>query len=299
MPRLAPALALSFLALPLFADVQSVGDVSFAVPDGWKYQQGSGFGSMVLTEGQNFWLMAVYAPLASSGDAAADLKAGWARIMAAGLGYQGPPLSNYRITHSLGYGGQYGDGSSVNRTTYARMYVLETPKGFIPVVTMSRDGITLNATQHVALDLVGSVRLAPLRAQAFKTTISVADLVGHWTYGVATSQDFYNQQTGQYEGNASAFASASYVIAADGSFVYKSSGLINGRTMTDADTGVVQLGQDLVIFSGKNHVVRYRFMNITYALDGSTVLTFLPAGIDVARLNILRDREQWSRAPTK
>ena len=63
MLRLVSALALFFIALPLFAQVQSVGDVSFAVPDGWKYQAGSDFGAMVLTADQNFWLLAVYTPM--------------------------------------------------------------------------------------------------------------------------------------------------------------------------------------------------------------------------------------------
>ena len=296
--RLRPlsALALSVVALPLFGQVQSVGDVSFAVPDGWKYQAGPDYGAMVSTEGQNFWLLAVYSPMPASGDVVADLRAGWTRIVLA-LGYQGTPVSIYQITHSLGYGGQFGSDSSVNRATYTRLYVLEAGKSFIPVVLTSRDGITLNSMEHVALDVVGSVRLAPLRAQAFQTTITVADLAGHWINGVASSYTFYNQQTGRYEGNASAFANASYTIAADGSFVYKMIGMVNGFTARDDDTGVVQLGQDLVIFAGKNHVVRYRFMNLAQALDGSTVLTVLPAGVPVAQLDILRDRSQWSRAP--
>ena len=175
--------------------------------------------------------------------------------------------------------------------------MLEAGKSFIPVVMTSRDGIVLNSMEHVALDVVGSVRLAPLRAQPIKTTIIMADLTGHWINGVASSYNFYNQQTGRYEGNASAFANASYTIAADGSFVYKMTGMVNGYTARDDDTGVVQLGQDLVIFNGKNHVVRYRFLNVTQALDGSTVLTLLPAGVPVAQLDIIRDRDQWSRAP--
>lgn len=40
MHRLASLLAFCFLALTLGAQVQTVGEVSFAVPDGWKYQQG-------------------------------------------------------------------------------------------------------------------------------------------------------------------------------------------------------------------------------------------------------------------
>ena len=177
--------------------------------------------------------------------------------------------------------------------------MLEAMKGFIPVVAVSRDGILLNSMQHVAMDLIGSVRLAPLKAAPIKTTMTVADLVGHWTHGVASSYSFYNQTTGRYEGSASSFYGAGYTIAANGSFTYQMGGMVNGNTMKDADTGVVELRQDLVTFKGRTHVLSYRFMNLQTALDGSTVLTLLPAAVDVSRLNIMRDRDQWSRAATK
>lgn len=299
MRRLIVGFALAFVAIPLSAQVQSVGDVSFAVPGGWKYQQGSDFGAMVLTEGQNFWLMAVYTSMPSGGDIVADLQAGWTRIILAGPDYQGMPASHYQISHSLGYSGEYGDDTSLSRLTYTRMYVLKARDRFIPVVTVSRDGVTLNSMQHVALDLISTVRLAPLQAQPIRTTISVADLVGHWTHGAASSYDFYNQQTGRYESTASAFYGAGYTIAADGSFTYQMAGMINGHTTRDEDSGVVQLGQDLVVFKGRNHEVRYRFMNLIQALDGSMVLTLLPDVSDISRLNIIRDRDQWSRAPGK
>ena len=67
-PRIA-LLALSLLAVPLCAQVQSVGDVSFAVADGWKDQQGSDYGGMVLTHAKKYWVVAVYTPNPSSCDA--------------------------------------------------------------------------------------------------------------------------------------------------------------------------------------------------------------------------------------
>jgi hypothetical protein len=86
------ALALFLSPIPLSAQVQTVGDVSFAVPDGWKYTQGAGFGAMVPTSGQNYWLMAVYAPMPSSGDVVKDLNAAWTRIVLAGKDYRGMPV---------------------------------------------------------------------------------------------------------------------------------------------------------------------------------------------------------------
>ncbi len=74
------ALTLTFLTVPLCVQVQTIGDVSFAVPDGWKYQQGSDYRGMVLIQGKNLRVMAVYTPMPSSGDATTDLKTAWKRI---------------------------------------------------------------------------------------------------------------------------------------------------------------------------------------------------------------------------
>jgi len=292
---------LFFLSLvTAFAQVESVGDVSFAVPDGWTYKPGSDFGAVVLTSGQNFWLMAAYTPMPSSGDPTTDLKTAWTRIVLAGKDYQGmPALPYYDITHSVGYPGRRGDDSSINRSTYTRLYVLEAGRSFIPVAAVSRDGMVLNAMEHVADDFIGSVRLAPLKAQPIKTTITVMDLAGHWNHGMATSSNFYNQQTGRYEGSTSAFYGAGYDIATNGSFTYQMSGMMNSSVVRDQDSGVVELGGGLVIFRGHSHVVRYRFINCQQALDGSTVLTFLPENSQVSAVTVLRDGDQWSRAPKK
>ncbi len=296
---------LSFLvclyAQVTFAEVQSVGEVSFAVPDGWTYKPGANFGAVVKISGQNYWLMAVYAPMPSSGDPTADLKTAWTRIVLAGKDYQGmPPLPYYDINHSVGYPGRRADDSSVNRSTYTRLYALEAGTSFIPVVAVSPNGQVLNAMEHIAVAFIGSVRLAPLKAQPLKTTITLADLVGHWNHGAASSYDFYNRQTGRYESNASAFYGAGYDIAANGSFTYQMAGMTNGRTVRDQESGVVELSGDLVIFKGRSHVLRYRFINCQQALDGSTVLTLLAENSEVTALTILRDGDQWTRpAPRK
>jgi hypothetical protein len=79
MLRLAFSTLLLFSALSAaaFDEVHTLGDVSFSVPEGWTYQPGKDFGAMVLKSGQNFWLMAVYTPMPSSGDVTQDLKTAW------------------------------------------------------------------------------------------------------------------------------------------------------------------------------------------------------------------------------
>jgi hypothetical protein len=93
---------------------------------------------------------------------------------------------------------------------------------------------------------------------------------------MATSHDFYNQLTERHEGNTSRLYGGGCEIAANGRFTYTMSGMSNGDFIRDQDDGVVELGGDLVIFKRRNHVVRYRFIHMQQALDGSTLLSLLP-----------------------
>jgi hypothetical protein len=184
-----PLLLLLFAPMTASAQVQSIGDVSFAVPEGWTYKPGAGFGSVMFSSGQNFWLMGVFSPMPSSDNPSTDLKTAWTAIVLSGKDYQGyPALPYYAILHSVGYPGVRADNSNVNRTAYTRLYVLEAGKSFVPVIAVSREGMMLNTMEHVADFFIGSVRVAPLKAQPIKTTITVADLAGHWIHGMASSQ---------------------------------------------------------------------------------------------------------------
>jgi hypothetical protein len=185
-------LALTLLTLPLCAQVQTIGDVSFAVPEGWKYQQGCDYGGMALTQAKNYWVVAVYTPMPSSGDATTDLKTAWKRIVLAGSDYQGYPLLPfYDIAHTVGYPGKRADASSINRATYTRLYVLEAGKTFIPVAAVSNDGmVVLNTLEHLTNAVLGSVRLSPLKAAPIRTDLTLADLTGDWQSGIANSISF-------------------------------------------------------------------------------------------------------------
>jgi hypothetical protein len=296
MLRLFLALIFCLSALPAVAQVQTVGDVSFAVPSGYTYAQYGEFGSMVLKANNNFWAMAVFTPMPSTGDATADLKAAWQRIVLITPGYQGYPLLPFPdISHTVGYPGKRADASSLNRATYTRLYVLEAGKSFIPVSVMSNDGFVLNAQEYQANALLGSVRLAPLKAAPIKTNITLADLAGDWQSGLSNSISFYSSSTGAYQSTSNSFVGAGYHIAANGAFTYKMSGVINNQSASDSDSGTVELGGEFITFRGRNHVVRYRFLNIQQAIDGSTVLTFLPPDPDPSRISFIRDSQYWVR----
>jgi hypothetical protein len=296
MPRLALRLVLCLSTLTAFAQVQTVGDVSFAVPDGYTYSPGADFGAMILKGDKTFWLMAVYTPMPSSGDTTTDLKAAWQRIVLAAGDHQGwPPLPYYDINHTVGYPGKRADQAGISRTTYTRLYVLEANRSFIPVVAMSTDGMILNTQEHIANALLGSVRLAPLKAMPIKTNLTLADLAGDWQSGMANSISFYNSSTGAYQSTSNSFYGAGYHISANGQFTYKMTGVMNNVPTSDSDSGVVELGGEFITFKGRNHVVRYRFLNLQQAIDGSTVLTFLPPAADPSRISIIRDSEYWVR----
>jgi hypothetical protein len=239
--------------------------------------------------------MTVFTQWPSSGNANSDLNSAWQKIMLAGGAYSGYPLQPYPdVAHTVGYPGKRADASSINRATYTRLYVLETGKSFVPVVVMSNDGQVLNSLEYVANALLGSVRLAPLKASPVKTNLTLADLAGDWTSGMASSLSYFNTTTGQFAGSSNSAMGAGYHIAANGSFTYKMTGVVGNSSASDADTGVVELGGGFITFRGRNHVVRYRFLNLQTALNGDIVLTLLPPG-DMAHISIIRDSEYWTR----
>jgi hypothetical protein len=204
-------------------------------------------------------------------------------------------LPYYDVAHTVGYPGKRADASSTNRTTYTRLYVLEAGKTFIPVAAVCNDGMVLNTLEYLTNAVLGSVRLVPLKAAPIRTNLTVADMAGDWQSGVANSISFYNSSTGAYQSTSNSYIGAAYHIVPNGAFTYKMGGVINNRSASDEDSGTVELGGEFVTFRGHAHVVRYRFLNLQRAVDGSTVLTFLPPAQDPATLSFVRDSELWVR----
>ena len=79
MTRLALAFWMCVSAPAAWAQVKTMGDVSFAVPAGWEYEQrpGDDHATLTLSKSGNIWVMAVFTPLRSSGDPEADFRAAW------------------------------------------------------------------------------------------------------------------------------------------------------------------------------------------------------------------------------
>jgi hypothetical protein len=286
-------------ALTASAQVQTVGDVSFSSLQGWNYEQkpGEDHATISSVADQRFIAIVVFTPRPSSGNPDTDFQSAWTQLVLGGT-YSGMPNPIYNIEHSVGYPGKQTGDSSTDRKTYTWMYVLETGQNYIPVAVVSSGRNMFDALQHELVAFIGSVRQAPLKAEAIKTSISVADLAGSWRSGAATTTDYVNS-AGQYSGSSASFYGATYNIASDGHYTYSMSGKSNGSTVREKEEGTVSLSGDMVVFKGTSHTSRYHFINSQQGLDGSTVLTLLSEGNEPNSSTIMNYAEKWSRPASK
>jgi hypothetical protein len=290
------------LAAPAFAQVQTVGDLSFAVPQGWTYQGTADGGVMLIKQDTNFWIITVHAPRPTSGDQNADFKSAWQAVVSSVPQFRKslPGYDPYSLSNKmLGYPGKYYEGDSDNGQMHIRLYTLETGKLVIPVMLLSPNRQVMDVQNHIVEAVVSSVRVAPLKASPIRNTISVADLVGEWHAGSAFSKTYYDRYNGAYAGSSTTAYSARYQVNGNGAFTYEMGGLWNDRPVQDKDAGTVQLGGDLIIFKGRNHEQKYHFINFQTAIDGSTVLMLLPGQEDPAKANISFLQQQLVREAKK
>jgi hypothetical protein len=295
---LAWLLVIVILAAPAIGQVQTVGDVSFAVPEGWTYQGSADGGLMLLKQEQNFWIVTVHSPRPTSGNPNADFKNAWLSVVSSVPDFKNslPGYDPYTTSNKLlGYPGKYFDANSDSRKMYARLYTLETGKAVVPVVVLTVNRQTLDALNHIVEAVVGSVRVAPLKASPIRNALTMTDLVGEWHSGMASARMYYDRYTGAYAGSSNTFYSARYTIAGNGTYTYELGGVWNDRPVQDQDAGVVELGGDFVTFKGRKHTTRYHFVNLQTAIDGSTVMTVLPGQEDPAKANITMLQEQLVR----
>ena len=299
---LAVFLLIIVLAAPAFAQVQTVGDISFAVPEGWTYQGSTDGGLMLLKQGANFWIITIHAQRPAGGDQNANFKSAWKAVVSSVPQFSRslPGYDPYSISNkAVGYPGKYYDGQSDNGQMYVRLYTLETGKSVIPVVVLTPNRQVLDALQHIVEAVAGSVRVAPLKASPIRNSITLADLVGEWHAGSAFSKTYYDRYNGAYAGSSTTAYSARYQVAGNGSFTYEMGGIWNNSPVQDKDVGTVQLGGDLINFKGRNHEQKYHFINFQTAIDGSTVLIVIAGQEDPAKANIAFSQQQMVREAKK
>ena len=291
-------LAVLLIAAPVFAqEVETVGDVSFAVPEGWTYQGAADGGLMLLKNGANFWVITIHPPHPTTGDPIADFKAAWRSDILSIQGFQNsmPSWNPYDVGHTLGYPGKRYEGDSDNGQIHIRLYALETGKVVVPVTVMAPNRQVMDAMEHMLAAVVGSVRVAPLKASPIRNTITMADLSGDWKSGMASGQTYYDRYTGAYAGSTTTAYGAGYHIAGN-SFTYQMAGLMNNSPVHDADNGTVEVGGQYITFKGHARTTRYKFLNVQTAIDGSTVLMLLPDYADKPDVDLARRQEEWARA---
>src|SRR6478609_1967051 len=294
------ALLLIVIAVPAFAQVQTVGDVSFAVPEGWTSQGAADGGYMMLKQGTNFWIVSVHPPRPTSGNPNVDFKTAWQKEVVPLPDFQRslPGYDPYNTGKMLlGYPGKYYDAISDSGKMYARLYTLETGKMVVPVVVLTINRQVLDALNHIVEAVVGSVRVAPLKASPIRNTLTMADLPGEWQMGSAFSKTYYDRYNGAYAGSSNTAYRSSYYIKSDGTYTYDMGGIWNNRPVQDKDVGVVELSGGFITFKGRNHTTSYHFLNLQTAIDGSTVMMVLAGQDDLSKASALQ--QQLVREPRK
>jgi hypothetical protein len=283
--------------------VETLGVLSFAVPDGWLYEYDPALdiGYLGWKHANGAYAVILLAgAIQSSGNAEKDFADAWRAEVEPDLG-KGLPSPIYDISGMLGYPGKYGGASLDNRTREVWMYVLQTGAAFVPVVIVAPNREVIDALQTTLRGIIGGMRIAPLVAVPIKTTISVADLAGYWTAGDASVVSYVNRTTGAYAGSSTSFYGEYYTIAADGRYSYDFQGMSNRQLVREKAAGIVELGGEFVVFHEQptNRLTRYRFISYEQGLAGGTLLTLLPEAYQATPSNIALYATRFAREPAQ
>jgi hypothetical protein len=286
------------------ADVKTIGPLSFAVPDGWTYESSAPDRADMVWQNNNgaYLIILLTAPQPSSGDPDRDFAIAW-RTLVETDSRMSLPSPIYDVRGSVGYAAKWSGGAVANRTREAALYVLHPGRGtFVPVVVIGPNRAVLDALFETVRMVIGSVRIAPLRAAPIKTTIGVADMVGDWKTGGASVVSYVNGSTGAYAGTSVTFAGDYYSIAADGRYRYSFQGLSSGSVIRAAAAGTVEFGGGFVVFHERpsDKLTRFRFVSYEQGLTGATLMTLLPEAYPVTGSNIALYAARFVReAPAK
>ncbi len=305
-PLTAGVLLLATTLLPrlAIADVKTIGPLSVAVPDGWKYEtRAPDRGEMVWQNSNGAYLIILLtAPQPTSGAADRDFAIAW-RTLVENDPRLSLPSPIYDVRGSVGYAARWSGGAVANRTREVALYILRPSVAtFVPVVVVGPNRAVLDALYETVRMVIGSVRIAPLRAAPIKTTIGVADLVGDWKTGGASVVSYVNGSTGTYAGTSVTFAGDYYSIAADGRYSYRFQGLSSGSVVRAAAAGTVEFSGEWVVFHERpsDKLTRYRFVSYEQGLTGATLMTLLPEAYAVTGSNIALYAARFVReAPAK
>jgi len=297
------AALLFMLTLASFAQVQKIDNLSFAVPDGWKYEYtpGAGQSDMVWTNANGaFCIIVLTKPVTSSGDVEKDFAVTWR------MGVEQNPQATlpsplYDIRGMMGYPGKFSGSKIDHGSKYVFLYVLETGKNFVPVVVIAPNAIVHDALHETVRAVIGSIRVAPLVALPIKASVSTADLVGDWKYGDASVVSYVNSTSGNYAGTSTTFTGEFYTITPDGRYIYNFQGMTGGHIVREKSAGTLEFAGEFIVFHEKpgNKLKRYHFIAYEQGLGGGTLLTLLPESYEVNSTNIATYASRFAREPAK
>jgi len=295
MSRFVLLLSLFVFAVGVRAQVQSLSEVSFAVPDGWEYSVEPSKDHATLSFGQNGQVvvaLAVFQPLRSTGNPDNDFRAAWAKDVRS----MQVPAPIYEHKSFAGYQGRYGATNTDDGSHYVQFYALEAGQSVIPVMAVTPNRKTFDDLLPIISIFVDGVRQLPLKAQAPKISLTIADLIGEWRSGGDSSID-YVTPSGSYAGSSMVAHGVTYTIASNGGYRSQLAGLANGQIIRSNSVGTVELGPGTIGFRERDKLARYHFISYQTALSGATVLTLLGDQYEVSAANISFYGEKWVRAP--
>ena len=295
MPRFAVLFCVFLFAAGAAAQVQSLGEVSFVVPDGWDYGVEASGDHATLSTVQNGQVvaLAVFRPFGSSGNPDGDFRAAWAKVVRS----MQAPAPIYEHKSLAGYQGRYGSTSTDDNSHYVHLYALEAGGSVLPVLVVTPNRQSFNSLEPVISIFVEGVRQLPLKAQPPKASITIADLVGEWRSSGDSSLN-YVTSSGTYAGSSTVAHAASYTIAADGSYKSQFAGLANRQIIRGNSIGTVELGLGTIGFRERGgKFSRYHFVSYQTALNGATVLTLLGDQYEANSANVSFYGEKWVREP--
>src|SRR2546422_4638450 len=228
MFRFALPLIVWLYAFAAFAQVETIGDVSFAVPEGWKYEYSPGddFATVMLTKGDRYWVIAIYKARRSSGDAEADFSSAWTKIAP----HAPVPAPIYDHTASAGYSGKYGS-IWIDDNRFVWLYLLETGQGAIPVLVVTQDRHAFDDLLPVISQVVEGVRIGPEKAQPAKTNVTLADLVGQWHSGGGSSGEYLDNAPRRNARRSLVAPRRGYSISSDGRHTLRFPGISNSHNV--------------------------------------------------------------------
>jgi hypothetical protein len=278
-----------------------LGDLSFVVPERWKYEQDSrsDVATITASDGRDYCALLIVPPLAKSNNLDRDFVTAWKRFITPVLHDPLPDSSMYEHRSRSGYSGRLNGSTSPGRgqQRWVGLFLLETETKAIPVVVVASTNAIYLHLYDTVVAFLDSIRIGSGKAQPPKTRISIADLVGEWETGSSGSHGYVNRSTGAYAGSLTITTGWGYAIAADGSYTSVSVGMMNGMYSRSQARGRVEFTNGEIVFRehGADRSTRYRFIKYETAPDGSTVLTLLPAVYEATPANISFYGEKWNR----